>query len=174
MTLTRKTDRAAAFWAFSLDTYARRGVDGACIELQDEFGFDVNLMLLCAWLAQSESRALPPESLARLIEATAMWNNGVVAPLRSIRRMLNTPQRLGATLAGAEACRDAVKAAELSAECVAQQQLIDALPGVPMTARSSLHEAVRTSLAAYAQVLQRPDAEPYLNRLVELMAASPD
>ena len=37
------------FWAFSLVFYGQPGVHEACLALQDDFGADVNLALMCAW-----------------------------------------------------------------------------------------------------------------------------
>ena len=51
-------DAADEFWQFSLEVYARPQVADLCLVLQDEHGFDVNILLLCLWLAQGEGRAL--------------------------------------------------------------------------------------------------------------------
>ena len=40
-----------AFWEFSLAFYAPEPVGAACLSLQDRRGADVNILLLCCWLA---------------------------------------------------------------------------------------------------------------------------
>ena len=39
------------FWDYSLALYGRPGVEACCLRLQDRLGVDVNLLLLCCWLA---------------------------------------------------------------------------------------------------------------------------
>src|SRR5471030_292758 len=38
------------FWNFSLEIYAAEGVSGACLDLQERRGCDVNILLFCCWL----------------------------------------------------------------------------------------------------------------------------
>lgn len=40
------------FWDFSLAVYQAQGVESACLELQDEHGVNVNLLLLLCWCLQ--------------------------------------------------------------------------------------------------------------------------
>jgi uncharacterized protein (TIGR02444 family) len=83
------------FWDYSVALYARPGVEAACIELQRRHRIDVNLVLLCLWLAE-RGTALDGEALARLCHAADRWQAEVVRPLRTVRR------RLKARLADAE------------------------------------------------------------------------
>ena len=48
-----------AFWDYSLKTYNRPHVGKACLRLQEEAGADVNLVLLCLWLAARGVAPLP-------------------------------------------------------------------------------------------------------------------
>jgi uncharacterized protein (TIGR02444 family) len=83
------------FWDYSVALYGRPGVEAACIELQSRHRIDVNLVLLCLWLAE-RGTALDGEALARLCHAADRWQAEVVRPLRTLRR------RLKARLADAE------------------------------------------------------------------------
>jgi uncharacterized protein (TIGR02444 family) len=85
----------ALFWDYSVALYGRPGVEAACIELQSRHRIDVNLVLLCLWLAE-RGTALDGEALARLCHAADRWQAEVVRPLRTLRR------RLKARLADAE------------------------------------------------------------------------
>ena len=38
------------FWIYSLSTYGQENIAAGCLVLQDRFGLDVNLVLLCCWL----------------------------------------------------------------------------------------------------------------------------
>ncbi len=43
------------FWGFSLAVYGADAVEPECLTMQDEFGLDVNLILLCAFPARSSA-----------------------------------------------------------------------------------------------------------------------
>jgi uncharacterized protein (TIGR02444 family) len=85
----------SAFWSYSLALYGRPGVERACLELQRRHDLDVNLLLLCCWLA-SRGIELDRRALERARRAAGSWQLEVVRPLRAIR------QRLKVSLAQAE------------------------------------------------------------------------
>lgn len=135
------------FWRWSLETYARPGVEPLLLALQDRFGFDVNLTLWCCW------RALGPEPLdAATIEQAqariADWTAGVVAPLRAVRRRLKSDEAAPAGL------RERIKQAELDAE----RHVQDLLAGL---AAGGVSLAQHDESAAFAQV----NLDLYANRL---------
>ena len=88
--------------------YARPGVELLLLELQDEAGQDVLLLLLACWLGTCGIRAEAPlwESLR---DRQAPWRKRVIEPLRQVRRAL-TGDTAAATL------RAQVKDCELAAE----------------------------------------------------------
>ena len=45
------TEEAPCFWLFSLALYGQSGVEPSCLELQNNFSADVNILLWCGWLA---------------------------------------------------------------------------------------------------------------------------
>lgn len=77
---------AEAFWAFSLDLYAHPAIAAACLRLQDELGLDVNLVLLCCWLARSGRGPLSENDLAAAEARVASWRREILEPLRAARR----------------------------------------------------------------------------------------
>jgi uncharacterized protein (TIGR02444 family) len=83
------------FWDYSVELYRRPGVEPACLELQRRHGLDVNLVLLCCWLA-SRGVELDPATLREARHAVASWQAEVVRLLRALR------QRLKARLADPE------------------------------------------------------------------------
>ncbi len=103
------------FWDFSLRVYGAPGVEAACLELQDEFGLNVNLILYCCW-AGSLGVRLEETELQGVIDAVAQWQNAVVLPLRSVRRLLKDTAFMGVDEEDRESVRNMVKAAELRAE----------------------------------------------------------
>lgn len=109
------------FWGYSLAVYGRPGVAEACLALQGRHGLDVNLLLFCCWAGQC-GRALTPEDLDRLTAAAGPWHEGVVKPLRAVRRWLKSRQD-----AGAQPLRARIKESELEAERIEQQLLAEIL-----------------------------------------------
>jgi uncharacterized protein (TIGR02444 family) len=138
-----------SFWEFSLRIYARREVPPACLALQDEGGADVNLVLFLLYLADC-GRMLDDAQVAALDEATRVWREQVVKPLRGVRRLLKDDIGAFATDATAP-LRSDVKRIELAAEKL-QQFTLEALapPDSAGAAATSRRLAAATHLASYA------------------------
>lgn len=107
------------FWDFSARVYARPGVAEACVDMQDRFGLDVNLLLFCLWSAAAGPGRLSSADIAELETLVADWQATTVQPLRALRR--RSRDRLGAELAGF--FRRAMLRVELEAERVEQELL---------------------------------------------------
>lgn len=75
-----------AFWRFSGAVYAAAGVEQACLALQDRFGLDVNLALLCAWIGAARAGVMQDEEVGAAAALAAEWHAEAVLPLRSVRR----------------------------------------------------------------------------------------
>jgi uncharacterized protein (TIGR02444 family) len=109
------------FWNFSIAVYRSSEVQDECLRLQDEFGLDVNLVLLCAFLGAVHGAALSAGDLASARQEIGQWHEDIVRPLRAARRALKTID-----VADAEAAlqlRTQVKAVELEAERIEQTML---------------------------------------------------
>jgi uncharacterized protein (TIGR02444 family) len=78
---------ANPFWDYALQLYRREGVEAACLELQERHGLDVNVVLLCCWLA-SRGIAADEPVLRRFVESTELWQEAFVRPLRAVRGAL--------------------------------------------------------------------------------------
>lgn len=98
-------------WSFSLATYARPGVEDACLQLQTA-GTNVCLLLCGLWL---EQRAVTcDQQRIRLLQAlTEPWDVEVVQPLRTLRMQWKTRAVDDAVLKG---IREQIKSLELEAE----------------------------------------------------------
>jgi uncharacterized protein (TIGR02444 family) len=120
-------DDAAAeeFWAFSLALYARPGVAEACLRLQDTCALDVNLLLLCCWLARRGCR-LSAADLAGAEARAAPLRARVLEPLRAARRALKTMPGSGAAALYAQ-----LKQVELVAEREEQRLIVAPWSGSP-------------------------------------------
>ena len=105
-------------WAFSLAVYGADGVGPECLDLQERFGVDVNLLLFAAYAGAREGVQLDTSDIAAAAAAVSAWHAEIVRALRSVRRGLK-PVSLddGNPLHPAAASlRAQVKAAELNAE----------------------------------------------------------
>lgn len=101
----------ADLWSFALSTYARPGVEAACLRLQEQ-GADVCLLLCGAWLEQRGVARLP-ERVVALQQLARPWRTDVVEPLREIRRQWRVIAQQDVQLA---ALREQLKTMELQAE----------------------------------------------------------
>jgi uncharacterized protein (TIGR02444 family) len=117
---------ADAFWAFSLELYARPGVAASCLRLQDEGGFDVNLLLLCCWIARSGRGRLSEADIAAAEARAAPWRRDVIEPLRAVRRGLKKLPDAASLSLYAE-----LKQIELRAEREEQRLLLASKLGSP-------------------------------------------
>jgi len=112
------------FWNFSLAVYRASAVQDECLDLQDQFGLDVNLVLLCAFLGAVHGVALTSEDIASARRKAGPWNEDIVKTLRVARRRLKTIELKDAEAAKAAAqLRSQVKAAELESERIEQAML---------------------------------------------------
>jgi len=107
-------DMNIGLWDFALRLYKAPEVADACLALQEQSGVDVTVLLFAAWLKQG-SIALSPAKIEQIIGLVDKWRDEVVAPLRAIRQRMKTGPKPGPDK-HTEALREAVKAAELSAE----------------------------------------------------------
>lgn len=144
-------DGGSDFWDYSLKVYADPATARTCLELQNQFGLDVNLLLFCLY-AGHHGHALSTDDLRRLDQQVHAWRAQVVQPLRRVRSWLKST----ATDAAAEALRRQVLQTELAAEHHQQRWMEHALPIAPGPRDQKLAAA---NLAHYVDTLERqPDA----------------
>jgi uncharacterized protein (TIGR02444 family) len=117
-------DAPSPFWTFSLAVYREGAVQRECLELQDRYGVDVNLLLFCAFIGAVRGAAMPDQAVRLAGELVEDWHRDIVASLREVRRALK-PLAIDASpvAASAAALRANVKAMELEAERIEQTML---------------------------------------------------
>lgn len=147
MTSAGASREPESFWDFSLRTYATAGVSGACLELQDQQGADVNMVLYCCW-AGDRAQPLSEAAFQSALDFSLQWGEQVVRPLRSVRRWMK--QEVGShSLVVAKSSlelRERIKELELAAEKL-QQHGLEALP-LEVDDAGGLH-AVAANLRQY-------------------------
>lgn len=150
-----------AFWQFSLEIYSRPQVADLCLGLQDEHGFDVNIVLLCLWLARDEGRILGLADIRLLRAGAAHLNENLVLPIRQARRWARTmidPAADPRIKAERQEFYSALKAIELRAEHLVQMTLPDCIVGAGGTGACPPSLAAQASLENYRQAIAAPDA----------------
>jgi uncharacterized protein (TIGR02444 family) len=145
------TTAETPFWRFSLKFYRQSGVSEACIELQDRFGVDVNLLLFLVWLA-SDDRQLSAEEVRMLDDNVRDWRNLTIVPIRDVRRRLKGTETL-VDPGVQEAFRNKVKTVELEAERLQQEALFAFARSGPLGAEALRPVAALANIAAYESVL---------------------
>ena len=108
-------------WSFSLATYARPGVEDACLKLQTA-GVNVCLLLCGLWLEQ-RGASCDEQRAGQLQALTGPWDIEVVQPLRTLRMQWKARALDDGVLKG---MREQVKALELEAE----RTLLSRLEGI--------------------------------------------
>lgn len=130
--------QGAAFWAFALATYERRGVRTLCLRLQDDRGLDVMVLLACLWAGQRGLR-LDPAQVGALVAAVSPWQTRVTGRLRRARR---AARKIGGDRIESGPLHSAILGAERAAERVTAELvagvLAGALPAKPPEAAMAL------------------------------------
>lgn len=169
MTDATPPTQGSPFWRFSLRFYRRPEIADACIDLQEQAGVDVNLLLYLLWQA-CQRRRLTAAEVAALEARVAPWRDVTVIPLRNVRRALKVPPTLIAPPL-AEALRTRVKALELEAERL-QQEAMHALPPLGVEA-SDREAAAQANVASYEAMLQVRFPQRPVGILLAALAALP-
>jgi len=137
------------FWDFSLKHYAKAPVRQQCLQLQEEAGANVNVVLFALWLA-SENRLFDHDLVLHHAEFLC-WHEQVIVPLRQAR--------FGVKQSGlSESLYEVVKQSELDAERVEQDILYSLLQQfAEASGELSLQQLAQWNVRAYLQILPLAD-----------------
>ncbi len=75
------------FWDFSLNFYSFEDVANSCLELQQEFDLDVNLLLFCLWFSKNHGE-IDDELFEDVWKFSYEWKKEVVQALRNVRKWM--------------------------------------------------------------------------------------
>lgn len=120
------TNQSTSFWIFSNQLYDTNGVAEICLQLQAEFDLDVNLILLCLWLAQYDINP-SDDAWNELLMFSQEWKSHVVQPLRSTRQWMKDQSYYQENDADYTRLRDQIKNDELAAEKFQQEIIVRSL-----------------------------------------------
>jgi uncharacterized protein (TIGR02444 family) len=161
---TASATQTSPFWTFSLGYYRGAGVSEACLELQDNCGVDVNVMLFLLWLA-SQRRRMAAEQVTAIADKVRPWQTDVIGPIRALRRMLKSDAPL-LDKGSAELFRTRIKAIELESERLQQQAMYAMAAGLTSETAPTAEAAARSSIAAYQSALGRPFTAAAIDTLI--------
>ena len=165
----------ADLWDFSLAIYDIEEVREACLAAQDQLDADVNILLLCCWLAATGRGAVDADDFARLSQAASIWHTEVVKPLRAARKRLSKPPA-SVSRRDAEAFRDQVANIELEAEHIQQKVLTETIDRAPVVHNLEHWDSdMRRNLATYLAFIGAPKSdltETVINILSEACRAA--
>lgn len=148
-------------WDFSLIHYAKKPVQTLCLELQEQAGTNVNLLLFALWLAAENRQFQPDVILAD--ETYCAWHQQVVLPLRQVRCAAKLLQ-------GRTELYESLKKDELEAERVEQNRLVALLTGFECAQDIDGQQLALQNVRAYLHTLPLSD-ELITHYATELVAA---
>ncbi|MCA1454407.1 TIGR02444 family protein [Bradyrhizobium sp. BRP22] len=150
----------AESWAFALELYAEPGIADACLQLQNECGVDVMMLLMATFAAVRRGIVLTRTDIAEMDAACRDWRERIVRPLRALRTTLKTGPA-PAPNERTEKLRSSIKAAELSAERLQNEVLAQWLAKLPPQPRAVQRKDMISALrAAIDFALRERGAEP--------------
>jgi uncharacterized protein (TIGR02444 family) len=161
---TASAPQANPFWTFSLGYYRGAGVSEACLELQDNCGVDVNVVLFLLWQA-SQKRHVASADVKALADKVRPWQVEVIGPIRALRRKLKSDAPL-LDKGSAELFRTKIKAIELESERLQQDAMVTLAAGLKNDSAPSAQAAARASIAAYESALGRPFTPAAVDTLI--------
>lgn len=144
------TEQASQFWDYATHCFHHPDIAVECLQLQDNFGFDINLLLLCGWLGRQHI-TLPQTILQTLLDNTQEWRTRLLQPFRGLRTCAKPgpeqhPSRHKAY--------DALKKAESLMERHYQYLLLSSLPNSLDPQHQREHtDCCRQSLANYGLIM---------------------
>jgi uncharacterized protein (TIGR02444 family) len=153
-------------WAFALALYGKPGVAESCLLLQDQFGVDVNVLLIALYCA-AKGAGVPSQPWLRAADdSIADLRAKVIMPLRQARRDI---KGLVEASEQTESIRKRVKGLELEGEQLEQALLARLVPdrGIqPVDFIATIEAVVRL----YSQPAQMLAASEAMSRSIRTIA----
>lgn len=131
------------FWQYSLAVYQRPGVSELCLQLQDDWAADVNVLLCVSWLS-SIGQPVTETVLDELLAESYEWTQQCIGPLRQARRYLKQQNDVDVY--------QQTKTLELEAESLLQQRLYQRLRHLPL--EGAVDGLLQSNVQQYLAVLK--------------------
>jgi uncharacterized protein (TIGR02444 family) len=134
------------FWDFSVRTYYGEGVQDAFLDLQNERGADINMLLFCIWVGVTRGD-FDDDVFDRACEFSELWATNVVIPLRMARtwmKLTGCPET-GVPVDDCMSLRDKIKGVEFGAEKL-QEEMLESLCGALPDANPAIEVQISTAI----------------------------
>ena len=77
------------FWSYSTDVYQRPEIEKTCLEMQNQYQADINILLYCCWLGEKRIQ-LTEADIKTLVDTSQPWQTNILSHLRAARTILKT------------------------------------------------------------------------------------
>ncbi len=77
----------SALCDFATQALQTANVESACLNLQNRFAADINILLFCCWCGNRHV-ALNKDDLRQVVATAAPWQDVILKPLRNARKMM--------------------------------------------------------------------------------------
>jgi len=82
------------FWRYSLKLYNKSVVKNLCLDLQNQHGVNINIILFCCWYAATSRGPLSKVQIQRLVYSIDRWHCEITQELRNLRALIsNLPEQ---------------------------------------------------------------------------------
>jgi uncharacterized protein (TIGR02444 family) len=120
-------------WDFSLHHYGQPKIKAACLALQDQYGLNVNVVLLCCWHKQPFNK----QALSNALFGIQAWHTRITQRLRRLRYQVShqtsqTYQNIKTLELMAEYTEQALLATDFPAVNLSTQALSPALDNLKL------------------------------------------
>ncbi|MCW8853634.1 MAG: TIGR02444 family protein [Gammaproteobacteria bacterium] len=157
------------FWSYSTRVYQIAEIEKACLNLQNQFHADVNILLYCCWVAEKQI-ALSEKDIDTLIKISQPWQKNILMHLRAARTTLKTSTVAIPDEQRKEAHQNICEM-ELNAEHMAQLALEKALNLKKKSRNNTLQPVDCTShnLSLYCQQLDSASPVEQINEQLNII-----
>ena len=113
-----------SFWQFSLLIYNQEDVKKKCLSLQDEYGFNVNLILAALWAAIWQQK-IEEDDFNFFRNKLKNFDENIIVPLRKARKVPvnNVGFEYGRASEGEKSLKEQILKVEIEAEKIYQAKL---------------------------------------------------
>jgi len=163
------------FWDFSIEFYKNSDIEKTCLNLQDNYSLNVNLILFCFWLCIKHKAKLENEQWQQLIATSLPWEE-IITSLRKSRRILKrSPVALPSDFK--QETSDGVSKIELNTEHMQQLSLEQEWQKMPKTSSDdTIDNIIRHNIKNYLEATQHDialeDIEKELQTLLNHVSIS--
>lgn len=168
MSEVNKTPRQAwqvGLVSYALESYSRDNVKNICLQLQNEYHANVNIILWCGWL-RTESITLNPAHLNDVLISIDSLSQMTVGRLRDVRCLIKESACF--TRVQSQLINKHILNAEITAEKIFLQRLQDLTARFLEADTCNSFEGIGLNLEYYLEFLNVSDAQD-MARLMEVL-----